>query len=160
MADDTMVFVTEDNKAVISCPECGKLKQISVDKFKAAKHTLTVRCSCKNEFLINLNFRKGIRKQVNLEGTYRQVSPHHSIIENCTVVDLSFNGIRLKLYDTQDLKIDDELIVHFVLNDKHKTDVKRKIQICELSQENTVGAKFIDTQLDNYDKHIGFYLMN
>ena len=160
MPDSTIVFVTEDNKAVITCPECGKLKQISVGKFKGIKHRLKVRCSCGNEFLLNFNFRQGIRKQVNLEGSYRNVSQHHSLMEKCTVVDLSFKGVRLKLYDTQDLQIDDELIVHFVLDDKRKTEVERKIQICNLTPENFVGAKFTDPELDNYDKYIGFYLMN
>lgn len=160
MADGTMVFVAEGNKAVIMCPKCGKLKQISVGKFKEAKHTLKVRCSCENEFLINLNYRKGLRKQVNLRGTYRKASQRQSLMEECTVVELSFKGVRLKLFETQDLKINDELIVHFILDDKQKTEVKRKIVICTLIQGDSIGAKFIDTQLDNYDKPIGFYLMN
>ena len=160
MPENPITYVTEDNKAVITCPECGKLKQISVGKFKAAKHTLKVRCSCGNEFLLNLNFRKGIRKQVNLKGSYRKASQQHSPMEECTIVDLSFRGVRLKLYDTQDLKVDDELIVHFVLDDKRKIEVKRKIKIWNLIQENFVAAKFIGTELDNYDKPLGFYLMN
>ena len=160
MPENPIIYVTEGNKAVIVCPECEKLKQISVGRFKGTKHTLKVRCSCKKEFQVTLNFRKGIRKKVNLEGTYRKASQDHSPMEECTIVDLSFKGVRLKLYDTQDLKVDDELIVHFVLDDKRKTEVKRKIKICNLIQENFVAAKFIDTELDNYDKPLGFYLMN
>ena len=162
MRDDTMVFVTEDNKAVITCPECEKLKQVSVGRFKGSKHSIKVQCSCGNGFLLNLNFRKGTRKQVNLEGTYRKVSQHPSLSEKCTVVDLSFRGIRIKILDIQDLKVnvDDELMVQFVLDDKRKTEVKRKIKICSLIQEDLIGAKFIDYELDNYDKSIGFYLMH
>lgn len=160
MVDDTMVFVTEDNKAVIACPECGKLKQISVDQFKGEKHTLKARCSCKREFQITLNYRQGIRKNVNLKGTYRKASQHPSLKQECTVIDLSFKGVRLKVYNNKNLQMDDELIIHFVLDDKRKTEVKRKIKICNLIQENSVGAIFIDSEFDNYNKPIGFYLMN
>lgn len=160
MLDHTMVFVTKDNKAVISCPECGKLKQISVSQFKEEKHTLTVRCSCKKEFQITLNYRQGIRKHVDLKGTYRKASQHPSLKQECTVIDLSYKGVRLKLNDTKDLKIDDELIIHFVLDDKYETKVKRKIQIYNLMQKDSVGAEFRDHESDNYDIALAFYLMN
>lgn len=160
MPESSMVYVTENNKAVILCPECGKLKQISVGKFKDKKHTLKVRCACGKEFGINLNFRTGIRKQIKLKGNYRKASQHPSLKEDCVVSDLSFRGVQLKLHDAQSLKVDDELIISFVLDDTRKTEVKRKIRVCNIIQGDSVGAKFIDPEGDNYDKAIGFYLMN
>ncbi|MCB2181889.1 MAG: PilZ domain-containing protein [Desulfobulbaceae bacterium] len=158
MSEARVVYVLED-KAYITCTECGKSKQIPVGKFKGARQTIKIRCSCKNEFLINLNFRKEIRKKVDIEGKYRKASLHHSNMEECCVVDLSFRGVRLKIQDTQHLKVDDELILHFILDDTRKTEVERKIRICNITGEGYVGAQFLDPEMDNFDKHIGFYLM-
>lgn len=160
MAENETIFVTEDNTAVISCPECQKLKRVPVEKFKSAKHTLTVRCSCAHEFTINLNFRKGIRKQVHLKGTYQKISPAQSVFENCTVVDLSFKGARIMFFDAPELDIGDVLKLQFSLDDKNHTEINRKLKISDVGQDNSAGGEFIDTQNDYYDKPLGFYLMN
>lgn len=154
-----VVYVTAENKAIMICPQCDKLKQISVEKFKGKKHKINVHCSCGIEFLTTLDFRKGIRKDVNLNGTYRKLSQPPPLMEKCIVVNLSSKGVRLKLNDTKNLSVGDELMVHFVLKDKYQTEVKRKVKINNLGKKNSVGAKYKDHKSDNYDIPLAFYLI-
>ncbi|MDX1776355.1 MAG: hypothetical protein R3297_07215, partial [Desulfobulbales bacterium] len=72
MAKSTIIktFVRPDGSAVINCPHCGRQKTVSVDSYKGSKSTLKIKCSCKNIFTVNLEFRKRVRKRTSLRGTY------------------------------------------------------------------------------------------
>ena len=160
MNENSTVFVTEQNNAVILCPQCKKLKMISVEKFREEKHTLNIRCSCGNQFQINLNFRRGTRKKTNLEGTYRKSSANKSSTKICRIANISFQGICIKIYAENDLSIGDEIIIHFHLDNQQHTEIERKVKVVNLFQEDHIGGVFIDQESDNLDKHIAFFMMN
>ena len=159
MPDKITAYVTGRDEAFILCPECQKLQHISVGSFKGKKHSLKVRCSCGNEFPISLNFRKGIRKKVKLEGLVRKVSQDSSFVKKCVVEDLSFKGVRIRAEFSEDFLIGEDLIVDFTLDDPQRTEIKRKVKVDNLGRKGSLGALFVDHESDKYDSSIAFYLI-
>ena len=160
MIEIPTVVVTEQNDAVIGCPQCKKLKKISVAKFREDKHTISIRCSCGNQFQINLNFRRGSRKKANFEGTYRRAGSKKLAANICRIANISLQGICIKTYAENNVYIGDEIIVHFSLDDRRHTAIERKVKVVNLFQENHIGGVFVDQDTDNLDKHIAFFMMN
>jgi hypothetical protein len=159
MTDNIAAYVTEKDEAFVICPECGRLQRISVGSFRGKKHTLKVRCSCNHEFSVSLDFRKGIRKRVSLDGLLRKASQKSKPFKKCVVEDLSFKGVRVKGYETEDLQVGDELIIRFFLDDPDKTEVRRKIKVYNIARKNSFGALFVDQESDPYDPSIAFFLI-
>ena len=67
------VFVNKEDMALFSCPHCGKMKHVSVAKFKDVKHSLQVKCGCGQTFPVDLNFRSKFRKDTEILGYYHPV---------------------------------------------------------------------------------------
>lgn len=157
------VFVNKDNMALIMCPHCGKMKHVSVAKFKNAKHSLQVKCACGQKFPVDLNFRSKFRKDTNLHGYYHRLSekkPDPMVVgSNCTVVNLSLGGLGLRLTDKRKLTVGEEIGIEFVLDDKKKSEIKRRFIVRHVSQDGYVGGEFIGDDQNQYDKTLGFYLM-
>ena len=160
MTEIPTVFVTEQNDAVIGCPQCKKLKKISVAKFMEGKHTIAIRCSCGSQFQINLNFRRGTRKKANFEGSYRRSGNNKSSTKICRIANLSIQGICIKTYAENNLYIGDEIIVQFSLDDRRHTVIERKVKVVNLFKENHIGGVFVDHDSDDLDKHIAFFMMS
>ena len=152
------VFVNDENMALIHCPHCDSIKQVPVSKFKGTKHTLKVKCACGEVFQVDLNFRKNLRKKTDLAGTCHKASEHKSLSVECLIVNLSFRGIGIKLLQPVNIVKGSQLVVSFVLDDTKKTLVERKLLVRHL-EDNYIGGEFVDFEGDNFDKHIGFYLM-
>jgi hypothetical protein len=158
--EDSIVFVAENNKAIIICPKCKKFKHESVEKYRNEKHFLKIRCSCGHFFEIKLNFRKGIRKKSNLEGTYRKISNQKSSINECRIVNLSYQGLCIKTFSENSLDVGDMIVINFQLDNKQMTPVERKIEVVNLFQEDHVGGVFVDHETDDFNKDIAFYMMH
>ena len=155
------VFVTEDNMAVLECPQCKKAKRVDVSRFKdtpqAAK--IRVKCSCGHIYEVILERRKSFRKNVNFPGTYTHVLPDYREDKGgITVKDLSRSGVKIKLNVKKDFKIGDILSLEFSLDDKQRSVIKKEAVIRKIS-DLYLGVEFSSVDSSNpSDKAIGFYM--
>ncbi len=157
------VFVNKESMALFTCPHCGKMKHVSVAKFKNAKHSLQVKCSCGKTFPVDLNFRSRFRKDTDLIGYYHHVldeQPDPTVdSSNCKIVNLSLAGIGIELSEDKNLVVGDEVSVEFVLDDKKNSEIKRRFTVRHVGKDRYIGGEFCDDKQHLYNKTIGFYLM-
>ena len=79
---------------------------------------------------------------------------------NVTLSEISRRGITFDVNDPKLLGEGDEAIAEFRLDDSPRTLVRRNVTIRKI-REKTVGAQFVgDDRVGQYDKALGFYLMN
>lgn len=151
----TKVYVNQEGLAVLKCPSCEKVRNSKVDKFKGARHVLKVKCNCGEQFLVNLEFRKTYRKEINLSGKYTLL-PEKVHQGTIVVVNMSKGGVGLQISGAHNTKEGDKLILNFALDDAHGSEIEKKV-VVRLVQGNYLGCEFIEAS--SHDKAIGFYLM-
>lgn len=173
--DEVKVFVSQSGSAPISCPRCGERKIVVVEKFKAAKHTIKVKCPCGHQFTVHLDFRKHYRKAAEIDGFYNKkgldLSGYYVNLSrgedwdagavdrrsvNCIVKNISLGGVGLAPLGRHVIEEGDELRIHFVLNDKKGTVIDRKVIAVSVTK-TLVGCQF--TEPGDHDKALGFYLL-
>lgn len=156
------VRVNKENLAAIKCPHCATMKLISVKKFKGDKHSLNVKCTCNNSFSVSLDFREKYRKSTNISGKYAKINPDFPSLQSpdlkCQIADLSLTGVALSIPGAHDIRIGDELVVAFTLDDKIETNIQRRAVVRVIGQ-GFVGCQFDEVESPAYDKALGFYLM-
>ncbi len=152
------VYVRPDNTAVITCPQCGRQKDLMADAFKGYnyKSQLKIKCSCQNVFRINLEFRRGIRKITRITGTYINHSQNGSS-GNLTIHDISLFGLGFSQLDKNNFQLGDELSLKFILNDEHKTEIKKEVVVRSIRQ-NTIGCEFKKSE-DSFSP-LGYHVIN
>lgn len=159
------VFVNQEGMALFNCPHCGKMKHVSVAKFKDVKHSLQVKCSCNKTFHVDLNFRKRFRKKTDLNGFFAKINKgkavHHAgkNESNCKIVNISLGGIGLQILEEQKITAGDELAIDFTLDNKQKSEINRTVVVRHVGEGGYVGGEFNDSDDRTYEKTLGFYLM-
>jgi hypothetical protein len=140
------------------------MKLISVAKFKGHKHSLKVKCTCGDSFSAALDFRERYRKSTNLDALYTKLDLDVRRVElqkpnlKCKVANLSLGGLALSISGPHDLRIGDEVMVKFTLDDQVGTEIKRRATVRFIGQ-GFVGCQFTEADSPAYDKALGFYLM-
>ena len=152
---DSKTYVRSDNTAVLTCPHCRLQKVILADSFNKCK--LKVKCACQNVFLVNLEFRKRIRKRTNLPGTYINHSQNNSS-GSLFIQDISVTGLAFTHVDVEKFKAGDELTLEFVLDDEHKTEISKEVIVMNVYQ-SSVGCKFERSE-DTFGSPLGYYIMS
>ena len=150
------VHVLKNDYAMIRCPFCELRKRVSAHKIRNIKHKITVRCQCENRFEVQFNFRENYRKNVEIAGVFMTVSSDVSTERKMHVFDLSRSGLSFKMIDTVDVKKGDELFVRFNLDDAKQSLIHKKV-VVKLINDKFLGCEFTD--LDRYEKELGFYLL-
>jgi len=147
------VFVTQDNKAKVICPECGKVRQMDVSKFSNYEKEVRLKCTCvcKHSFGILLERRKHIRRAVNLAGTLTVDSTELPV----TITDISRRGLKVMLDEPVDLSVNDKVILNFVLDDAGNSHVRKEVIVRKV-MDTQIGVEFLSQ--DHYDK-LGPYLL-
>lgn len=158
MAKDE-VFVNQDNMALLHCPHCGKMKHVSVAKFKNIKHSLQVKCSCGKTFSVNLNFRKRYRKDTDLIANFKNTSSPGNGGGSCRIVNVSLGGLGLRVEEAGSVEPGDILKIVFKLDDKKQSSLSRQVVVRHIGQNGYVGTQFCDEDDKLYEKTLGFYLM-
>ena len=147
-------FVRDDGRTAIVCPNCQKVKNISVNTFSKRRTRLKVQCCCTQVFKVSLDYRQSYRKPTSLMGTYYLSTPatgtNVAIIRN-----LSFDGICLEVGGTHPVQKGQRGYVDFTLDDKKRTQIKREFLVQSV-QGNKVGCQFKKDQA--FEKELGFYL--
>jgi predicted RNA-binding Zn-ribbon protein involved in translation (DUF1610 family) len=154
------VFITSKNTATFVCPECGNTSIVDVSKYATIDKKVTVkcRCTCSHNFTVALEKRRQYRKETNLPGVYYFDMGHGDVDKgNMQVVDISSNGLKLKLSVERKFDNGDRLRVEFHLDDKRRTLVRKEVIVRNVFK-NLVGTSFSPSQGD--DPSLGFYLMS
>ena len=148
------VFVGKRNHVPITCPYCQKTHEVSVEKYKGAKHTIATRCSCQERFNINLNFRQFYRKDVKLNGDFINISTRSKNWCAITVTNLSMIGIRFKMIGPTDIEVGHQLRIKFKLDNQKATELEETVKVSNIDG-NLYGCEFVNQY---YEKELGFYL--
>ncbi len=148
-------LIRPDNTAVLTCPHCKRQKVVMAEAFKRRKHQLKIKCACQNVFMINLEFRKRIRKRVNLRGTYINYSQKDT--SGALVVrDLSVCGFSFSNFDGRTFNIGDELNVEFILDDEYNTEIKKDAVVRSV-RPSAYGCEFEKFE-DTFGSPLGYYI--
>ncbi len=134
----------DDGSAMFVCPECFKTKTVNVSKQcdKSGIIKVNCKCPCGHEYPVMLDKRKYDREVVTLPGVFiRYAEGNTGNSEQMLVLDLSLSGLRFMIKTKCNIKIKEELMVEFNLNDKEKSLIKEKVVVKYL-KTNEVGAKF------------------
>jgi hypothetical protein len=155
----TKAFVRPDHTAIISCPYCNCKKEIPVEKFKGNKFCLKIKCSCKEVYTLNLEFRKKVRKDVKLQGKFTNHS-QKNIRGDLVVKNLSLGGLEFSTMEIDSFKNGDEVTVSFKLDNDNRTTIKKEVTVCSVRKQSySVGCEFTRSSDIALDKDLGFYLM-
>lgn len=150
-------FIRPDNTAVLTCPHCNNQKVILADAFKGKKHKLKVKCICSQKFIAHLEFRKHVRKDTVLKGSYSNHS-HESSRGDLIIQDISLSGLSFTSLDIENFKPGDEFNIVFHLNDEHRTEIKKDVIVRNIRQR-IIGCEF-DRPEDVYGGPLGYYIVN
>ncbi len=148
------VYVTEENTATITCPQCDKSRTMDVELFLHVRRPMKVRCKCEHVFPIRLEGRKFYRKDADLPGTYAYVD--RSQAGRIIVETLSFSGIGFRTLAPHAIAVDDVIQLSFALDNQHQSLLNKWIIIRWVAGQR-IGSKFYEVQ--PYDKDIAMFLM-
>jgi hypothetical protein len=186
MDERMKVFVNSEDVAVITCPKCNRSKSVDMSKYNTVAGLIrfTARCKYGHSVKAILEKRDKLRKKTNLSGSYTNLTSgkegHKGVM---TVLDISRSGVktkisrlRLKVKDhdisggagkstfdykiqasSDDLDVDDIILVEFHLNNAKRSRIHRKAVI---RWENLpyIGAEF--TSIPILDADLGYYMMS
>jgi hypothetical protein len=139
------IYVGQNNKAIIVCPYCAEGKKTSVNRLRGSKHTFNVKCICKRTYKVFLEFRKKLRKETFLRGTYVNHSKM-GIKSEIVILDISVAGLAFLNLDIFTFEEGDDISVKFTLDDEQKTVIKKNAVVRNIRQKR-VGCEF-----DIYDQ--------
>ena len=148
------IYVSDDGRATITCPQCGLTRQARVDQYRGRKHTIKVNCSCGLSFPVHLEFRRAYRKQTDLKGTYRILSSDGGGGQ-ATIRDLSRNGIGFSVSGVHSIKIGQRAMIDFTLDNRKQSRLQKEVIIRSVDK-NLIGCEFNNQQA--FEKDLGFYL--
>ena len=152
--NDQKSFVNPNGIAIITCPQCGIIKNLDVKKFQGIQHTLKVRCHCDHTWILQLDFRRHYRKATKLPGTYKLEAPATGggII---TILNISRSGVGFSISGPHVIKIGQQVRLRFTLDDKKHTFID-KLVVIKAIKGTYIGCELIESQV--FEKDLGFYL--
>lgn len=148
------VFVDKGNYAAFICPYCQNPHSVSVEKFKGLKHNLVTRCTCQQQFEVELNFRQYFRKKVKFAGEFLNVTAGSKTWFPITIVNLSVVGLRFKALEQTDIEEGHQLRIKFSLDNQKATAIDKEVRVTNV-KDDYFGGEFLNL---HYEKELGFYL--
>jgi len=147
------VYVDENNRARVICPECGFKKNVDAMNFKDIKSMVKGKCKCSVGFDFILEYRKHYRKNVKLPGEYivQKSGEKGEVI----IRELSLTGIRFESMKPHQISKDDILDMKFRLDNPRRSEIRRLTKIIWIDNRN-VGVQFNETKL--FETDLAFYL--
>ncbi len=146
----------KDDQFVISCPLCDKKKTIPATNFKGLQHTMKIRCRCGHDFSLQMEFRRHPRKETFLNGDYTLERPSSQESGHTKVINLSLQGACFEVRGFHDITPDMEGDLVFVLDDKERTLLFRKVIIRSVRGAH-IGCEFLDPDesCEKLSKYLG-----
>ena len=151
------IFVSSDDTAVISCPNCSRQKTVHVGSYKG-KTRFKIKCGCKNVFAVNLEFRRNVRKKTNLWGKFTNHS-QKNIRGDIAVKNLSMGGLNFVSMDIDKFMNGDEITVSFKRDNADRAAIK-KDAIVRFIHKNSAGCEFEKSGDYAPGGPLGFYVMS
>lgn len=150
---DVKTFVTRSGKANITCPECNKVRQMNVSRFRKMNKEIRLKCTCtcNHVFTIVLERRQHIRIEVDLKGNLNYNNQKIPV----RVTDVSRVGMKIRCHQKLDIKLGEKLLVNFILDDITKSRITKEV-IVKTINPFFVGTAFVSS--DHYDK-FGNYIL-
>lgn len=139
---NTIAFVKSDSMANITCPSCNSSRILLVTPYKDKKHTLRIRCGCKEVFLALLEFRRHKRRRVTLKGTFSTAHQHLQREGQMVISDISKGGIRCQVSNSAGLEEGYVLSLDYKLCDIGNSEINIKAVIRHI-QGMTIGCEFL-----------------
>jgi hypothetical protein len=153
------VYISANNHATFTCPECETTKTVDVSRYAKMEQTVKVKstCACGNTWTSVLEKRKVYRKHVSLTGGFTHLVDNKPLSKGAMeVTDISAGGLKIKLLEPLDLRINDKLRVEFHLDDTRKTLISKDVLVKNIDGIY-IGVAFSRSEMD--DPALGFYLM-
>jgi len=147
------VYVDENNRARVICPECGFKKNVDAMNFRDTKSMVKGKCKCSEGFDFTLEYRKHYRKKVKLPGEY--IVRKSGEIGEIIIRELSLTGIRFESMKPHQISTDDILDMKFKLDNPLRSEIRRLAKVIWIDKRN-VGAQFNETKL--FETDLSFYL--
>ena len=147
------VYVDENNRATVICPKCGFEKNVDAMNFKNTTNIVKGKCKCGESFQFAIEFRKTVRRHVNLPGEY--IVQGKGQKGEIIIRELSLAGIRFESLRPHQILKDDTLEVKFKLDNPLRKEICKVIKVIWV-KDRMVGAQFSEKKL--YGKDLGFYL--
>jgi PilZ domain-containing protein len=154
------IFLNSDQTATFVCPKCRKTRLVDVSPYLAHKNIIRLRakCACGHIYKVFIDKRKKFRKQTRLAGTYKY-GPNDSLSKKytgeITIENLSYSGLRIKLQAMPRFKVNDILLVDFLLDDKKKSRIQTKVVVRNI-KGFYAGLEYVSQH--SLNKELGFYL--
>lgn len=151
-------YIGEDDTTLVRCESCHRTKRIDLSNRRGAAGSLRakIKCRCGHVTSAVIEKRRAFRKQTHLPGSYVHfVNGQPKGKGACTVRDISQSGLKLKIASPDAMAVGDMLKVSFVLDDKHRSRIEKRVIISNIAA-GTVGAAFAPTEY--LDASLGFYL--
>ncbi|MGV1099845.1 PilZ domain-containing protein [Thiovibrio sp. JS02] len=165
------VLLRQQKEVTVRCPKCGDSKTLAMEKY-GKERWLRIICACKFAFDVEFEHRNRFRKQTALSGYMERVGSRihntdrlakvrwetQSILRpNCTIVNLSVDGIGIRAGGSHGIRKDDILKVRFLLDDSVGTIIE-KLYLVVSVQNDYLGCR--NHQPDQQDQKLGFYVLS
>lgn len=155
------VFITRDHKATLVCPECDRARTVDLGAHvrRASEVKIRIKCPCGHRYPATLERRRFFRKLVRFRGTFAPQAGQGTVPGGgMAVLDLSRNGLRLRLNTRPQVRVGDRVVVEFHLDDRKRSLIRRE-SIVRRIDGLELGAEFASMDPSDPDtKAIGFYL--
>ena len=153
------VYISPSNHATFTCPQCEATKTIDVSRYAKMEQTVKVKskCACGHTWTCVLEKRKVYRKSVSISGTFTHIVDNNPVYKGTMVVtDISAGGLKIKLLEPLDLRVDHKLYVEFQLDDARNTQISKNVLVKNIDGIY-IGVAYSRSESD--DPALGFYLM-
>lgn len=173
------LYIGNDNTVVLTCPACDKAKVVDVTSYlhatgpisftyrfqcdacrcghSSCKECIRENCSLGHVNTVQLERRQLARKPLSLNGTFlandQDAVPVH-------LIDLSRKSVRVAFLGSTRVDDGSKGIVDFVLDDPHKTPIRKTVVVKRCEGSEAVLLFQEDESFSAADKAIGFYLMS
>jgi hypothetical protein len=152
------VFVTSNGLIDISCPKCGKIRQVDVSKYLSRDKALNFKatCKCGHVFPVMIERRQHVRKNLNLKGTINYKSNQYPV----KILDISKLGLRIKTGKALNIMEGERLEITFMLDDPGKSTVSKEAVVRKNydDRRGVIGVEFLSHEhYDAFGKYLLFY---
>lgn len=134
-------YITREDVVAITCPGCGGMNRMPLEKFKAKPFGLKVKCPCGHIFAIDVICKRAYRKETKLAGSYKRPAGKGTWLD-MKVLNVSKTGIAFSTPDIADIKRGDRCKVKFALNDAKRSEIE-SVVIVRNKDESCMGCQFV-----------------
>ena len=160
MTTDVKVHVKRAQTFTVPCPHCGHATERPTPAAGAPfENPFSFTCRCGRELRVQMNFRRTIRRKVQLTGAVA-FAPRN-VTEVCTVEGLSLTGLSLSVYSPSAATVGAQAVVKFTLNDPRSSRLSLAGTVRRVTKAGArleVGIEF--GRLPDYESQaLSFYVM-